>query len=126
MQSLVDEEPSLNKLTQAIRKFVNDRQWQGFQKPNALAQSIAIETGELLELFQWLREDEIEELLLSDKYVEALSDEIADILIYALRLADVIGIDASKSIKDKMKKNEQKYPQKDWAGRIPDKITKNE
>ncbi|TFG11432.1 nucleotide pyrophosphohydrolase [Candidatus Thorarchaeota archaeon] len=113
-------------MTQAIRKFVNDRQWQGFQKPNALAQSIAIETGELLELFQWLREDEIEELLLSDKYVEALSDEIADILIYALRLADVIGIDASKSIKDKMKKNEQKYPQKDWAGRIPDKITKNE
>jgi NTP pyrophosphatase (non-canonical NTP hydrolase) len=123
---LVDTEPSLNQLIQTIRKFVNDRKWQSFQKPNALAQSIAIETGELLELFQWLREDEIEELLSSDEYIQAVSDEIADILIYALRLADVTGIDPSKSIMDKMKKNEQKYPREDWTGRIPDKITKNE
>ena len=123
---MVDEEPSLNQLTHAIRKFVSDRNWQSFQKPNALAQSIAIEIGELLELFQWLSEGEIGELLSSDEYIEALSDEIADILIYTLRLADVSGIDPSKSILNKMKKNEQKYPQKEWTGRIPDKITKNE
>ncbi len=123
---MVDEEPSLKELTATIRKFVNDREWQGFQKPSALAQSIAIETGELLELFQWLSEDEIKKLLSSEEYVEALSDEIADILIYALRLADVTGINPSKSIMDKMRKNEQKYPQEDWAGRIPDKITKGE
>ena len=105
-----------------IRQFMEDRDWSVFHRPTALAISTAIETGELLELFQWRSDAEIETSLQSEKYVQALSDEMADILIYILRLADVAGINPTDAILNKMKKNRVKYPVKEWRGRAPNKI----
>ena len=113
---------SLEDLIVIIRKFVEERNWQGFQKPAALALSAAIELGELLELFQWLTHDEIDAQLEKEEYRESLSDELADVLIYLLRIADSTSINPTLAILNKMKKNAQKYPVTDWRGKIPDKI----
>ena len=122
MKLLTPEDRSLNDLMVDIRQFMEDRDWSVFHRPTALAISTAIETGELLELFQWRSDAEIETSLQSEKYVQALSDEMADILIYILRLADVAGINPTDAILNKMKKNRVKYPVKEWRGRAPNKI----
>ena len=63
MSEVSKREHTLEDIRQIIRKFVEERDWQGFQKPSALAISIAIETGELLEMFQWLADEEIRDLI---------------------------------------------------------------
>jgi NTP pyrophosphatase (non-canonical NTP hydrolase) len=119
---LTPEDRSLDDLMVDIRQFVEDRDWGVFHRPTALAISAAIETGELLELFQWRSDAEVETSLQSDKYLQALSDEIADVLIYLLRLADVVGINPTEAVLNKMKENRAKYPAKEWRGRAPNKI----
>ena len=113
---------SLDDLMAEIKQFVDDRNWSVFHRPTALAISAAIETGELLELFQWRSDAEVETALQSDEYRQALSDEIADVLIYLLRLADVAGINPTEAVLNKMKGNRAKYPAKEWRGRAPNKI----
>lgn len=105
-----------------IRDFIRERDWEHFQKPAALAMSASIEMGELLERFQWLTNEEISTLLEDDRYKESIADEIADIVIYMIRLADTTNIGLTDAILDKMKKNEGKYPADEWRGRIPDKV----
>jgi len=119
---LTPEDRSLNDLIVNIRQFIEDRDWSVFHRPTALAISTAIETGELLELFQWRSDAEVETSLQSEKYLQALSDEIADVLIYILRLADVTGINPTEAVLNKMKENRAKYPAKEWWGRAPNKI----
>lgn len=106
-----------------IREFILERDWQGFQKPSSLALSAVVELGELLELFQWLTHDEITVQLENDEYREKLAEELADVFIYLLRIADTTSIDPTVAILDKMKKNAKKYPVKDWHGKIPDKVS---
>ena len=122
MKLLTPEDRSLNDFMVDIRQFMEDRDWSMFHRPTALAISTAIETGELLELFQWRSDAEVKIALQSEKYLQALSDEMADILIYILRLADVTGINPTEAILNKMKKNRAKYPAKEWRGRAPNKI----
>ncbi|MFX1603998.1 MAG: nucleotide pyrophosphohydrolase [Promethearchaeota archaeon] len=116
-----DEYQSLDDLMVLIRKFVQARDWESFQKPAALAVSASIELGELLELFQWLTEEEIAEYLKDDQYRESLAGELADVMIYMIRLADVTGINPSQAILDKLAKNSSKYLVGEWRGRIPSK-----
>jgi dCTP diphosphatase len=113
---------SLEDLMFIIREFIEERNWQSFQKPASLAMSAAIELGELLELFQWLTHDEIDTQLEKEEYRESLADEIADVFIYLLRIADTASISPTNAILDKIQKNAQKYPVKDWRGKIPDKV----
>ena len=115
------EYQSLDDLMVLIRKFVQARDWEHFQKPAALAVSASIELGELLELFQWLTEDEIGEYLKDDEYRAALAGELADVMIYMIRLADVTGINPTQAILDKLEKNSAKYMADEWRGRIPSK-----
>ncbi|MDF1540941.1 MAG: nucleotide pyrophosphohydrolase [Candidatus Thorarchaeota archaeon] len=119
-----DEGYSLEELMALIRKFVQDRDWEDFQKPSALAVSASIEMGELLERFQWLSHKEIADLLKDDRYRESIADEIADVIVYMLRIADTTGIEPTSAILRKLKKNEEKYPVDVWRGKIPDKIRK--
>lgn len=84
-----------------IRKFSSDRDWGQFHSPANLAKSISIEAGELLECFQW---DE-------DHYdLEAVKDEVADVIVYCIDLVDRLGLDLDEVINRKMAKNEAKYP----------------
>ncbi len=119
---MTNESVSLESLMALIRNFIYERDWEHFQKPSALAMSASIEMGELLERFQWLTNEEIEEMLTNEKYRESIADEIADVVIYMIRLADTTSINLSDAILTKMKKNEQKYPVSEWIGRIPDKV----
>lgn len=122
MNGLSNGGRTLEDVMVIIRDFVEERDWTRFQKPRALAISAAIEMGELLELFQWRTDDEISELLKDDKYRASLAAEIADVMIYLIRIADTAGISPSEAILTKMTSNREKYPAKDYRGKIPEKF----
>lgn len=90
----------MRKIIDKLRKFRNARDWQKYHTPEALARAIAIEAGELNELFLWGREPSRSEM----------SEEIADVMIYCLNLCEAIGIDPLQAMSDKIKKNAEKYP----------------
>jgi len=91
-----------------LRRFAADRDWGRYHSPKNLAMALAGEAGELLEVFQWLTEEE--SLSLPDEALGAAAEEIADLQIYLLRLADVLGISLTQSVYDKIASNEEKYP----------------
>lgn len=98
----------LDEIRAAIRKFRDERDWMQFHSPKNLACSIAIEAAELLEQFQW---DTLEqsETKVNDKK-DAISEEIADVGIYLIELADNLGIDLIAAMRQKLAVNEEKYP----------------
>ena len=89
------------KVMEEIDKVNRERDWDQFHTGENLAKSIAIEAGELLELFQWENEA---------KSLEALKEELADVLSYCYMLAEKYGFDVDEIVLDKYKKNESKYP----------------
>lgn len=91
-----------------IRAFRDERDWMQFHDPKNLAVSIAIETAELLEHFQWKDKAQSERHAAENK--QAVAEEIADVAIYLLELADNLGIDLEKAINEKLDKNARKYP----------------
>ncbi|MGX7102122.1 nucleotide pyrophosphohydrolase [Gemella sanguinis] len=88
-----------------INKFRDDRNWRQFHKEKDLAISISLEANELLEIFQWKTS---EEAVAND--LEHIKEELADVFIYGLMLADNLNLDVEKIISDKIKLNEKKYP----------------
>ena len=98
----------LDVTTQRIRAFRDARDWQKFHNPKNLACSISIESAELLEHFQWKTPEE--STAYSATMRDALSEEIADVGIYLIALADNLGIDLLKAIERKLAINESKYP----------------
>lgn len=96
----------MNKnIIEKILKFRDDRNWSQFHNPKDLAISISLEANELLELFQWKNSQETLENNLNE-----LQDELADIIIYCVLMADKTNIDLEEAIKQKLKKNKDKYP----------------
>lgn len=91
-----------------LREFADARDWEQFHSPKNLAMALAGEAGELLEIFQWLSETQSSDLDDDDRARAA--EEIADIQIYLLRLADVLGVSMSAAVADKIADNERKYP----------------
>lgn len=98
----------MNELTERIRKFARDRQWDQFHNPKNLTMAIAGETGELNEIFQWLTPEQ--SVNLTPDQLQDVQDEVADIYIYLLRLCDKLNIDLQAAANEKIKKNEKKYP----------------
>jgi NTP pyrophosphatase (non-canonical NTP hydrolase) len=102
---------SIAALQQAVREFRDARDWRQFHSPKNLSMSIAIEAAELMEHFQWLTTIEAAELAQTDSARrQAVAEELADVLIYCLSLADVLECDVAEIIFDKLRKNERKYP----------------
>lgn len=99
---------TLKGLMMALRQFARERDWEQFHSPKNLAMALGVEVAEIAEHFQWLTEDG------SDKLPEpkraAVKDEIGDVLIYLVRLADRLGIDPLQAAVDKLEKNESRYP----------------
>jgi dCTP diphosphatase len=98
----------LKDLTAKIRKFRDERDWLQFHNHKDVALSLVLEAAEVLEHFQWKSPDEVKAHAQANK--EEIADELADVAIYLLELADNVGIDLSKAIDAKMKKNALKYP----------------
>jgi dCTP diphosphatase len=99
---------SLDDLRTALRRFAAARDWEQFHTPKNLAMALAVESAELLELFQWLTPDESARLDAGTK--RAAADEIADVLLYLTRIADVLGIDLITAARRKIRLNARKYP----------------
>lgn len=95
----------MKEITKKIIEFRNDRNWQQYHNPKDLAISLSLEASELLENFQWKDSQEA-----VNKNKENIKDELADVVTYALLIADSLDIDIEEAIHNKMKKNEEKYP----------------
>lgn len=100
----------IEALQQQLRAFVRDRDWEQFHSPKNLAMALTAEAGELLELFQWMSEEQSRTLDPQGKDLELARQEIADIQIYLVRLADQLGIDLDRAVQDKLRINAEKYP----------------
>ena len=105
---------TLDTLRDALRRFAAARDWQQFHTPKNLAMALSVEAAELLEHFQWLTPEQCKRL--DAKTKRAVGEEIADVLLYLTRLADVLEIDPLAAAKRKMKINARKYPVRQARG----------
>ena len=112
-----DDSTTISYLKRLVTKFRDDREWIKYHNPKDLAISISIEAGELLELFQWKSLEEINKLLENPEYLKKIRHELADIIIYCLSLADILQIDVTEAIVEKIKINEEKYPVEKFKSR---------
>jgi dCTP diphosphatase len=99
---------TLEPIKQRLREFAAERDWEQFHSPKNLAMAMIVEAAELVEHFQWLTEDESRNL--SAQKLAEVTQEIADIQIYLVRLADKLGIDIEQAVHAKIDVNAQKYP----------------
>lgn len=104
--SLVDVKP----LAEALEQFAEARNWAQFHSPKNLAMALAGETGELLEIFQWMSEEQSITAAQRPETSQAVRDELADVMMYLVRLADVLGVDLDEAVQHKLRLNGQKYP----------------
>lgn len=106
---------SLADMSAALRDFAIRRDWEQFHSPRNLMLALVGEIGELAAEFQWLSDDEIQQLV-ENRKLESMGSELADVLSYLLRLADVLGIDIDSELTKKMEANELRYPQERARG----------
>jgi NTP pyrophosphatase (non-canonical NTP hydrolase) len=95
-------------LRERLREFAQARGWRRYHTPKNLAMALIVEAAELVEQFQWATPEE--SCRLSADQAEAVRDELADVLIYLVELADVLGIDLLEAVDAKLRKNAIKYP----------------
>ena len=98
----------LRQLQDRLQSFADARDWNQFHSPKNLAMALSVEAAELLEIFQWLTEAQSRDLSASQR--AALTDEIADVQIYLMRLADVTNVNIEVAVEQKIVKNALKYP----------------
>ena len=100
----------LAELAERIRAFAQARDWEQYHTPKNLAMALSVEVAELLEPFQWLTAEEAEALAQDPERLAELESELADVAIYLVRLADVLGVDLGGAIHRKMGVNEGRFP----------------
>lgn len=101
---------NLNELTAKITAFRDARDWKQFHRANHLSAAIAIEAAELQEHFLWKTADELELKIKEPRRKRAIAEELADVFIFSLLLADEIGVDPAQAILSKLEANAKKYP----------------
>ena len=103
------------KINDEIKKFVNERDWDQFHSPKNLSMALSVEASELVEIYQWQKEDDYK----TDdvKIKDAVKDELVDIFFYLMRMCHKTNIDLEKSFYEKMEKNRTKYPVDKFKGK---------
>jgi len=112
-----DHETTVQSLREMVRQFVDERDWQQFHAPKNLSMALAIEAAELMEHFQWITPDESRDIANQPDRLSAVAEELADVLCYAMAIANELDIDFATAMQDKMVKNRQKYPTAEYRGR---------
>ena len=102
------DENQLADLVKQIRTFADERDWEQFHSPKNLAMALVVEAAELVEIFQWMNEADSLRLNVRDK--QRAEEEIADVMIYLIRIADRLDIDLLEVAKRKLTINRKKYP----------------
>ena len=100
---------SLDDLRLRLRAFAAERDWEQYHTPKNLAMALAGEVGELLEIFQWLTPQQSTEVMATDR-ADDVRDELADVAIYLVRLADILGVDLAEVAHAKTLRNEDRFP----------------
>lgn len=113
-----DNSTTLADLRREVQAFVDEREWRQFHSPKNLAMSIAIESAELMEHFQWLENAEAKAVRDKPETMQEVREELADILCFALSFANALEIDVSTALREKMVKNAAKYPADRFRGRF--------
>ena len=99
----------IQRLAAEIKKFADARDWEQFHTPKNLSMAVAGEAGELVAEFQWLTADQSMRSNMSDEKLRDVELEIADVAIYLIRLADVLGVDISEVVRKKLAINESRF-----------------
>ncbi|MCZ8218845.1 MAG: nucleotide pyrophosphohydrolase [Acidovorax sp.] len=100
----------VSALEAALQKFADERDWNQYHSPKNLAMALTGEIGELVEIFQWLTEEQSKAVAQDPKTARAVRDELADVLLYMVRLSSVLGVDLNEAVTAKLASNGQKYP----------------
>jgi dCTP diphosphatase len=108
MTTTPEDHLDIAALREELREFARARDWEQFHSPKNLAMALAGEVGELLEVFQWLTEAQSADPSAVDR--EHAAEELADILIYLVRLTDVLNIDLPTAVVRKLSRNAARYP----------------
>ncbi|MBG7441572.1 nucleotide pyrophosphohydrolase [Pseudomonas aeruginosa] len=104
--SLVD----VGQLVAALERFAAERNWAQFHSPKNLVMALTGEVGELSEIFQWMDEEQSKDAARHPDTAQAVQDELADVLMYLVRLASVLGVDLDAAARQKLEQNNRKYP----------------
>ncbi len=115
---------SLSELAETLQRFADERDWEQFHSPKNLVMALGVEVAELAEHFQWLTQKQ--SLQLSPHRKQEVGEELADVLIYLVRLADRLDIDLLTEAGKKVILNAEKYPVKESKGRSDRPETKRE
>jgi NTP pyrophosphatase (non-canonical NTP hydrolase) len=100
---------NINNIQKQLADFADERDWDQFHNPKNLAMALSVEASELVEIFQWLTPEQAEAIMSSSEN-EHVKEEIADVMIYLLRLTDKLDIDLESIVSDKIVQNGKKYP----------------
>ena len=100
----------IKAIQEKLTIFSNEREWDQFQSPKNLSMGLVRESAELLELFQWLTEQQSIDIVRSEKQMLLVREEMADVFLFLVRLADKLDVDIEKAALEKIKINEIKYP----------------
>ena len=106
---------NFDKINKEIKNFVNERDWDQFHSPKNLSMALSVEASELVEIFQWLNNKDIEED--KNKIHDAVKDEVVDIFYYVVRMCQKMDINLEEAFYEKMKKNKLKYPSEIYKGK---------
>ncbi len=98
------------KIDQVVSAFITERDWDQFHSIKNLSMALSVEASELVEIFQWMKEEDSNQVKNNDKLKFKVSEELADIFVYLLRIAKKADIDLEEVVLAKIKKNSEKYP----------------
>ena len=97
-------------LERALEEFAKARDWEQFHSPKNLAMALTGEVGELVELFQWLTDAQARDAMKSPAQAMRIQEEMADVMLYLVRMASVLGVNLDEAVRDKLLKNAIRYP----------------
>lgn len=100
----------IDDLSIRLRDFAKARDWERFHTPKNLASALSVEASELLEIFQWMTPEESSNASNAESTMADIKDECADVLIYLVRIADILGVDIIAEANAKIDRNEHRFP----------------
>jgi dCTP diphosphatase len=112
----------LIEIRDRMRQFTEERDWAQFHDPKSLVLALVGEVGELAELFQWLPADQAAELAQTEPLKTRCAEEISDVFIYLVRLADVLGIELGEAALSKLAAASDKFPADGFHGKAPERV----
>jgi NTP pyrophosphatase (non-canonical NTP hydrolase) len=111
----------LTELRDGMRRFTEERDWARFHDPKSLALALVGEVGEVAELLQWLPADEARDRLTSEPLATRIGEELADVLLYLVRLADVVDVDLFEAATSKLADSETRFDASEFRSVAPEK-----